>query len=251
MTDQPAVEIEGLSFSYDGEPALRDVSLRIAHRDFVCVVGPNGGGKTTLLKLMLGLLAPSAGTVRVLGQPPQRVRHRIGYVPQYSRMDPQFPASAMDVVLTGRLGRFGAIGPFRGRDRAAARQALRLLEAEPLGNRSFAALSGGQRQRVLVARALAAEPELLLLDEPTANLDIAVETELYEYLDRLSRTLTVILVSHDLGFVTEFVRTVVCVNRRVHVHPTQELTGEVIREVYGSDVQMVRHDRSHGTGGHQ
>lgn len=242
LTKEPIVKIENVAFAYDGQLVLDDVNLQIKPQDFVCVVGPNGGGKTTLLKLMLGLLEPQRGAVRVLGERPEKVCRQVGYVPQHSHVDPQFPASVLDVVLMGRLGRTRRFGPFRKKDRTWAKDALRLMGLEKLPTRGFSTLSGGQRQRVLIARALAGEPELLLLDEPTSNLDVAAETELHEYLDNLSRDITVVIVSHDIGFVTRYVRTVVCVNRTVQTHHTHEITGEFIRQVYGSEMQMVCHD---------
>jgi len=144
----------------------------------------------------------------------------------------------------GRLGNGTRIGPYRRSDFEVARETLQRLEIDGLRSRPFPALSGGQRQRVLIARALAAEPELLLLDEPTANVDPAAESELFELLHDLSRSIAVVVVSHDLGFVSQYVQSVVCVNRRVMIHPTAAVTGEVIRALYGSDVRMVRH--SHG-----
>ncbi len=244
MADVPAVALEGLSFAFpQGEPVLENVSLTVGPRDFVSVVGPNGGGKTTLLRLILGLLEPTRGTVRVFGRPPAAARRLIGYMPQHPQHDPHFPVSVRDVVLMGRLAAAHPRGPFGRADKEAAVRALGEVGLDDLRHRPFAELSGGQRQRVLIARALACEPRLLLLDEPTANLDLHVEGELYDLLKELNRRLAVVLVSHDLGFVSGYVRTVVCVKRRVMVHPTSEITGEIIREMYGADVRLVRHDR--------
>jgi len=238
----PVISIENLTFSYDGFPVLEDVNVAVQEREFACIVGPNGGGKTTLLKLMLGLLQPTKGRVRLFGVPPERARTRVGYLPQSYAYDPLFPVRVMDVVLMGRLDRGGLFGPYRRSDREAALEALRQVEMAEFRHRPLAALSGGQRQRVLIARALACEPEVLLLDEPTASLDFTIEGELYELLRRLNERLTVVMVSHDIGFVSRFVTKVICVKRQVVVHPTSELTGEMINEIYGSDVCMVRHD---------
>jgi zinc transport system ATP-binding protein len=246
----PVISVHGVSFAYDGDLVLRDVCLEVAPRDFACMVGPNGGGKTTLLKLILGLLAPAAGRITVFGGPPQEARTRIGYMPQHAQVDLRFPVSVADVVLMGRLGRAEIMGPYRRAHRDAAWQALREVGLYDLRQRPFGTLSGGQRQRTLIARALAAEPELLLLDEPTANLDAPAESDLYELLRRLNERLTVVMVTHDLGFVSRFVRTVICVNRCVVVHPTSEITGEIIREIYGADVCMIRHDQRRPPGGH-
>lgn len=238
------IETRNLAFAYPATPVLRDVNLRIARGDFVCVVGPNGGGKTTLLRLILGLLPPTAGSVSVFGRPPTEVRHRIGYMPQHAQLDPQFPVRASDVVLMGRLGS-GRLGPFRRRDRAKAAAALAEVGLAEYAGRSFAALSGGQRQRVLIARALACDPEILLMDEPTANLDPLVQDEMHELLHELNQRLTVVLVSHDVGFVAGQVRTVVCVNREVVVHNAAEITGDAIRQLYGHDVRLVDHTHTH------
>ena len=246
MNSRDVVKVSHVSFSYDGISVLEDVHFTIPERSFISIVGPNAGGKTTLLKLMLGLLRPSQGTIEVLGMPPVKARSLIGYMPQQVQLDLQFPVSVLDVVLMGRLGQGRRIGPYSRTDRAIALDALLKLEMQDLAGRPFMALSGGQRQRVLIARALASEPQMLFLDEPTANVDMVVETELFELLHEMSKTITVVVVSHDLGFVSHYVQSVVCVNRRVMVHPTASVTGEVIRDLYLSDVCMVRHHHREG-----
>jgi zinc transport system ATP-binding protein len=244
------ISLEGVSFAYDSTPIIEDVYLEIPQRDFACMVGPNGGGKTTLLKLFLGLLVPARGRIRIFGKSPEAARSRIGYMPQHAQVDFRFPVSVADVVLMGRIGKAETVGPYRRAHREVAWQALREVGLADLRQKAFGDLSGGQRQRVLIARALAVEPELLLLDEPTANLDASAENELYELLRRLNERLTVIMVTHDLGFVSRFVKTVICVKRCVVVHPTSEVTGEVIREMYGGEVCMIRHDQHRHQGGH-
>ena len=240
-----------LDFGYEGRPVLRGVNLAIPAGDFVSVVGPNGSGKTTLLKLALGLLRPTAGEVTVFGERPERARRRIGYVPQHAHLDPLFPVSALDVVLMGRLGLGPALGPWRGHDREAARAALAEVGLSDHADRHFAALSGGQKQRTLIARSLAGEPELLLLDEPTAGLDAHVEEGFYRLLEALNRRLTIIMVSHDLGFVASFVKSVVCVGQKVVVHPTSAINGQVIADLYGADMRLIRHDHRCSEEGHQ
>ena len=239
--DGHVIEMASVWFGYGDRPVLEGVDLAIGPREFVSLVGPNGGGKSTLLKLALGLLTPQRGRVRLLGQEPAQARWRVGYMPQFAQLDPQFPVTLIDVVLMGRLRGLAPVGPFGAAHRRAAEAALSEVGLFEERKRSFAALSGGQRQRGLIARALACEPELLLLDEPTANLDMKVEEQLYDLLSQLSRRLTVVLVSHDVGFVSQFVQRVVCVNRRVSVHSTSQITGEVISELYGRDVRMVHH----------
>ncbi len=246
-----AISCRDLDFGYEGKPVLRNVNITIPVGDFVCVVGPNGSGKTTLLKIALGLLKPTAGVIEVLGQRPDRSRGKIGYVPQHPRLDPLFPVSAMDVVLMGRLGRTRSVGAWSADDRAQARRALEEVGLADRAAHHFASLSGGQKQRVLIARALAGEPELLLLDEPTAGLDAHIEAGFYQLLQELNQRLTVVLVSHDLGFVSGFVRSVVCVGQDVVVHPTSEVTGEVIADLYGGDVRLIRHDHRCSEDGHK
>jgi zinc transport system ATP-binding protein len=155
----------------------------------------------------------------------------------------------MDVVLMGRAGSIG-LGRYSAEDRRIALQAMAELAVDGLASRPFNSLSGGQRQRILIARALACEPEILLLDEPTANVDPGVEVQFFEILKRLANRVTVLTVSHDLGFVSQLVSRVFCVNRQVKIHPTSELTGEIIHEMYGGDVRMVRHDHCCSEKGH-
>jgi zinc transport system ATP-binding protein len=249
VADRPpaeaAIALRGVSFAYGGVPVLDDVSFTVARGESMCVVGPNGGGKTTLLKLILGLLAPDRGEIQVFGRPPRAARSRMGYMPQHVGFDAQFPMSVMDVVLMGRLGRGGLTGLFGWydrHDRAAAIEALHAVGVEDLARKPLASLSGGQRQRVLIARAICTQPEMLLLDEPTANVDTLAEAQLADILRELARRMTILMVSHDLGFVSNLVEHVVCVNRRVVVHPTCEVTGERIEELYGHEVRRVRHD---------
>ncbi len=251
MQKETLVSFQDVFFAYNGATVLEAVSFTIPAKTFISIVGPNAGGKTTLLKLMLGLLTPDRGSIAVFGLPPVKARPRIGYMPQHVQFDPHFPVNVLDVVLMGRLGKGARFGPYRRQDQEIAREALRWLEMDDFRERPFMALSGGQRQRVLIARALAAEPALLLLDEPTANVDMAVETELFELLHRMSREITVVAVSHDLGFVSQYVESVICVNRRVMVHPTSAVTGEIISALYGADVRMVHHQhQSHGRNSH-
>jgi zinc transport system ATP-binding protein len=243
-TGGPIIQLKEVSFAYAGVPVLEAVNLEIDPLESVSIIGPNGGGKTTLLKLLLGLLRPSRGEVLLFGQPPEHSRQRIGYMPQHVKYDPQFPITVQEVVLMGRLGqRWGS--RYTRADRAAALAALAEAGLEGLAGRHFAALSGGQRQRVLIARALACRPELLLLDEPTASVDNQVEEQLGGILLELARRMTIVTVSHDMGFVLRLVKKVVCVNRRVAVHPTSDLTGEAIQQIYGSDRCLVRHDHAH------
>ena len=237
----PAARLENVTFSYGRYPVLSDVNLTIARGEFATIVGPNGGGKTTLLKLMLGLLSPDTGLVEILGESPAAARAMVGYVPQHAHVDPNFPARVADIVLMGLLGiRAGIRYSKEDRERAAA--ALESVRLADLARRRLAELSGGQRQRVLIARALVVEPELLLLDEPTAHLDVSMEHSLHDLLGRIRDRVTIVLVSHDLGFVSDYATRAICVKNTVAVHNTCELTGDVVRELYGRDVRMVQHD---------
>jgi len=242
MPPTPIVEIENLSFAYDGTPVLQDVSLRIAPGDFVCILGPNGGGKTTLLNLMLGLLKPQSGTVRLFGQPPAQTRHRVGYMTQYAHLDLRFPITVLSVALMGRLGHGRRIGPFRRADYELARQALEQVGLKGMEKRPFAALSGGQRQRLLIARALVTEPELLLLDEPTANVDTAVAQPLHALFAELATQIAVVLVSHNLSVVAAQATHIICVNRTAEMHTVADMPHSLFRTAAGIEMMLVRHD---------
>jgi zinc transport system ATP-binding protein len=235
----PVIQIRDLWFAYNSHSVLEGVNLSVEERDFVAMIGPNGGGKTTLIRLMLGLIAPSRGSVRILGDFPAAVSHRVGYVPQNVHFNRDFPISAIDVVQMGRLkpGR-GWAGPGSG-DRLAAREALDRMQMGKLGDRRIGELSGGQRQRVLIARALATNPVLLLLDEPTASIDTRGQVELYQILKDLNRTMTIIVVSHDLMTISTHVKSVACVNRRLHYHGEAEITGEMLETMYPCTAEEV------------
>ncbi|CAN5178364.1 ABC transporter ATP-binding protein [soil metagenome] len=231
-----------VSFSYPGMPVavLEEASFTIRERESLCIVGPNGGGKTTLLKLLLGLLHPTAGTIRVFGETPAKARLRIGYMPQQLQYDSRFPITVLEVVLMGRLDRC-RLGLFGKANKAAAMDALAEVGMAGLAGRQFTSLSGGQRQRALIARALACDPAMLLLDEPTANVDQAVEEQFFATLRHLNERMAIVMVNHDLGVVSSMAESVLCVNRDVHVHPTSALTGRSIEEIYGMGAQAVHH----------
>lgn len=236
MSAEPAARLQGVYFRYPASGnVLEAVDLEIESRDFLGLVGPNGGGKTTLLRVLLGLLEPQKGSVAVLGSRPREVRSRVGYVPQHTSIDSEVPAEVLDVVLMGRLAR-SSWGPRFGPTHVqAAHRALALTGTDDLAQRRFGELSGGQRQRVLIARALAAEAELLLLDEPTAGVDIHREKELLELLHRLNERLPIVLVSHDITLVSSHLKRAAWVNRKVTTYAASELSPAVIESIYHGD----------------
>ncbi len=238
---EPAVAIRDLSLRIAGTPVLEGVSLDIARDDYLAILGPNGAGKTMLLRVILGLVAPTSGSVRVLGETPRGARGRVGYVPQYCRFDLDFPIRVSEVVRMGTLGR----GMDARASLARVDAALAEVEMSAFADRSIGALSGGQRQRVLIARALALGPELLLLDEPTASLDERMGHTVWELLDELSRQMAVVLVSHDIGAISRHVTSVACLNRRLHAHPSKQLSPEILEATYGCPVELLAHGQPH------
>ncbi len=234
------VECRGLSFAYGKSRVLEDVSFAVHRGESLCVIGPNGGGKSTLAKLILGLLEPTAGQLIVLGKSPREARTALGYVPQAMRFDPQFPIAALDIVLMGRLNHL-KVGAFSKKCREVARASLAEVGLSGYEKRPFSDLSGGERQRVMVARALACEPEILLLDEPTANIDLSIEAQLLETLAALRQRMTILMITHDLDLVSSIGDSVLCVNHRVHRH-SLPLSGETIKEIYSSR-RRLEHDR--------
>lgn len=222
-----------MTFGYrSGKPVLERVHLQVEPLDFLGLIGPNGGGKTTLLKLLLGLVEPQKGRVRLLERPPVEVRARVGYVPQVARIDPGLAASVLDIVLMGRLAR-SSWGPrFADSDREIAERALTETHTLEMAHRGLSELSGGQRQRVLIARALASDAEMLLLDEPTAGVDFHRERELLDLLHRLNRRLPIVLVSHDIALVRTHLKRAAWVNREVTCYPAPDLSLEVMERLY-------------------
>jgi len=248
MNNDPIILIKNLSFAYRSQTVLKEVNLSLEHGAFISVVGPNGGGKTTLLKLILGLVKPRKGELYVLGRSPHKACRFIGYVAQYSSFDEYFPVTALEVVLMGRLGS-NFTGRYGRQDIIKAEHALAVVGLNNIENIPFSELSGGQRQRVLIARALVTEPLLLLLDEPTSNIDVAVERKFATVLEELHKKMTIIMVTHDVGFVSHLVKSVICVNKTVVLHPTGTLTTQIINDLYGNKMRIIRHDKIFGTEG--
>ncbi|MFH1935213.1 MAG: metal ABC transporter ATP-binding protein [Pseudomonadota bacterium] len=241
----PVIEVHDLWFSFNGNPVLKDVNLTIHPRDFLAVIGPNGGGKTTLLKLMLGLLEPDRGTVRVFGHSPREAAGRIGYVPQEIGINKGFPISVRDVVLMGRMRGGGGWRRFSRPDKIAARQALERVEMWEYRKRRIGELSGGQRQRVFMARALVGEPKILFLDEPTASVDQKGQTDFYALLKELNENVTVVVVSHDLMVLSSYIKSVACVSQQVFFHDAPEITKDMLEMAYHCPVELIAHGVPH------
>lgn len=239
MSDS-AISLKDVSFSYGGPSVLKGINLEVPQGEFLGIVGPNAGGKSTLLKLLLGLLQGD-GEIRVLDKSVYKARADIGYVPQYPRFARDFPITVEQVVLMGRLGRGSLFGGYRRGDREIARRVMAETEIERLAERQIESLSGGQLQRVLLARALASEPHILLLDEPTANIDMRVENEIFDLLKQLNRRMTILVVSHDVAFISKYVHRVACLNRTLMCHRTEEIDGQTIQALYHDEVRMVAH----------
>ncbi len=242
---EPIVKLEDVWFSYNKHPVLAGVDMAVYPKDFMALIGPNGGGKTTLLKLMLGLLNPEQGQIQIFGSTPQKVSHRIGYVPQDVNANKNFPITVMDVVLMGRLSPKRKFRRYIKKDRNAALSALEKLEMKKYAHRPVGELSGGQRQRVFIARSLVIDPEILFLDEPTASVDSQGQTELFTILRELNRHSTILVVSHDFLAVSSYVKSVTCVNQRVHQHDAAEVTQEMLDLSYQCPVELVAHGLPH------
>lgn len=233
------VEVNNVSFDYNGESVFQDVSLDIRKEDFIAMIGPNGGGKTTLLKLILGLLKPAKGDITVFGQSTRQAATRIGYVPQDVNINRSFPITAMDVVLMGRLDPKKRWVRRSHQNRREAMAALDRLEMAALADNKIGELSGGQRQRVFIARALVTQPQLLLLDEPTASIDTKGQADFYSLLKVLNKDIAIVVVSHDLLVVSRFVKSVACVNKGLHYHDQAEITGDMLETMYPCTVEEV------------
>jgi len=241
LSSTDIVRLENVWVSYNGTPALEDINLGVDEHDFLGIIGPNGGGKSTLLKVILGLIRPQRGMVTVLGNRPERSRSRIGYVPQYSNYDHNFPVSVIEVVTMGRYGNAGLLKPYARIDKQAAEKALGRVGMLDHAGAQIGRLSGGQQQRAFIARALVSEPRLLLLDEPTASVDSATQTNFYELLAKLKKEMAIIMVSHDIGAISVFVDKIACLNVQLYYHGSREITPEILEATYKCPVQLIAH----------
>ncbi len=242
----PAVCFQSVSFAYERETIIDEADFDIAAGESICVIGPNGGGKTTLLKLLLGLLQPNTGSIRIFDKALAQGTTEVGYVPQSLDLDRRFPITAIDIVGMGLLHKNKLWG-MRRSEREQAWQALDNLGLAAVGKKPFAHLSGGQKQGVLLARALVGNPRLLVLDEPTTHIDAAAQERLESELKRLRGSLTLITVSHDLHFVARGIGRVICVNRSVRIHPVEALDLELTQRLFGQPVALVKHGEAQAT----
>jgi zinc transport system ATP-binding protein len=241
MNEIEIVRLKDIRVHYFDIPVLEDITLSIFQHDFLGIIGPNGGGKSTLLKVILGLVKPYSGSVSVFGKPPEQARSWIGYVPQRSSFDHDFPVSVWDVVMMGRYGKTGLFRRYNRGDKTTAEKALARVGMRDYRNKQIGRLSGGQQQRVFIARALVAEPKLLLLDEPTASIDPTMQTEFYELLEELKKSLTIVMVSHDIGAVSIYVDKIACLNLQLYYHGSKEITPEILEATYKCPVQLIVH----------
>lgn len=243
------IEISNVNFNYGKEPILEDVSFCIARGDYLGIIGPNGGGKTTLLKIILGLIKPDSGTVKVFGQDIYKLkkeRAHIGYVPQRSsQIDTNFPATVYEIVESGRTALNGILGSLKQADKDAIENALKITEMGQYRNALINSLSGGQRQRVFIARALAGEPQILILDEPTVGVDIPSQEQFFKFLADLNHKygLTIILVSHDIDVITKEVHSLLALNKKVIIQGKAKdlLTEDHLTKLYGTGINFTHH----------
>lgn len=236
-----AVVLSGVTAGYGSEVVLDRVDLSVPKGDFLGIIGPNGGGKTTLLNVLLGLVPLRGGTVSIMGEPPATGRRHIGYVPQSGGHDPKFPVTVREVASMGRISRGNLLGRLGAQDREAVSDSLEKTGMIDLSRKPMGELSMGQRQRVLFARALAVQPGILLLDEPTASMDPGAASSVYDLLGRLNDTVTIVMTSHDLTAVFSSVKTIACLNRTLHYHGKDKLSAESIGRTYQCPVDIIAH----------
>ncbi|MDD1678946.1 MAG: ABC transporter ATP-binding protein [Methanomicrobiales archaeon] len=242
----PIVEMKGVWVRLGGRSVLEDVNFSLEQDDFYGVIGPNGGGKTTLIKVILGLIKPWKGEVTVQGENPEKNRHLLGYVPQYRTYDFTYPLTVREMVLSGRLGLVpGPFRKYRGEDHEKARAAMEMMGIGDLSDRPIGELSGGQQQRAIIARALVSQPIALLLDEPTTHVDPQMEEEFYEILRSLHKRMAILLVTHDMTAVSAYVDKIACLNRRLFTHGSKEISEDMLEAVYHCPISLIAHGVPH------
>ena len=239
------LSIENLYAGYENETILQNINLQVYENDFVGIIGPNGGGKSTLLKVILGLLRPQRGEVRVLGQDVRQARKSIGYVPQFIETDRYFPISVWETVSLGLITGWSPFRRFSKEEHEQIEEALNLVEISDLRDKPMGELSGGQRQRVLIARALVFQPKILLLDEPTASIDSNITHDVYELMKQLNQNMAILLVTHDIMAISSYAKTIACLNRKLIYHHDKNLTSEMLDDIYGCPVDLIAHGVPH------
>ncbi|WP_298071477.1 metal ABC transporter ATP-binding protein [uncultured Bacteroides sp.] len=240
---QPLIEIQHLSAGYDNRTVLRDVDLTVYDRDFLGIIGPNGGGKTTLIKCILGLLKPQSGSITFHPQRPANGHAplTIGYLPQYASIDRKFPITVQEVILSGLSSCKGLSTRFTADERRRAARVIDRMGLKGLEQKAIGTLSGGQLQCALLGRAIISDPEVVILDEPSTYLDRRFEARLYELLTEINRNCTIILVSHDIGTVLQQVKSIACVNETLHYHPDTGITSEWLEQNFNCPIELLGH----------
>ncbi len=235
------VELKDVCFRYGSIHVLQDVNFSIGRNKFVGIIGPNGGGKTTILKLILGLLEPSKGEIRVFGRKPKDARNFIGYVPQYAGFDRDFPISVFEVVLLGSLGSKKLLSDYPSKSKNKASESLKRVGMLEYKDRQIDALSGGQIQRVLIARALMTEPSLLILDEPLSSVDPNFQNSFYKLLTEFKKEMSILLVTHDVSVASIYIDSIACLNKNLYYHGSVEGGIKKLEKVYGCPVELIAH----------
>ncbi len=233
------IELNGISAGYNGELVIKDADFKIYHRDFIGVIGPNGGGKTTLIKVILQLLKPKTGEVKYYFEAGIK-DNIIGYLPQIHNIDKKFPISVEDVVLSGFMNKFRLLKKTSRNERMFSEQEMEKMGIIHLRKRPIGELSGGQMQRVFLCRAIVSKPKLLILDEPNNNVDNKFESDLYETLSKLNETIAIMIVSHDIGTISTYIKTIVCVNRNVYYHNSNIIDDSQLK-AYNCPIQLITH----------
>ena len=236
------IEIKNVWAGYNGKMILENINLDIFERDFVGIIGPNGGGKSTLLKVILNLLPAAKGSIKYFRNKEEINDMRFGYLPQIISFDTKFPINVMDVALSGLMKKNRLIKNFTKEEKKKAEELLEKFGVSRYKKTSIGELSGGQIQRVLLSRALISNPAVLLLDEPNTFVDSNFEQEIYDQLVELNKTIAIIIVSHDLGMISTYVKTIACVNRTLHYHPSNEINNEVLKS-YNCPIDLITHGR--------
>lgn len=241
-----AVCIENLTVKYGETPAIAGVSLKVEDGDYLGIIGPNGGGKTTLLKAIIGLVPLASGEIIIYGKKAGKTKRLLGYVPQITALDKSFPITVHEVVLTGMLNpSFTLFHKYTQSDMEKSDELLDRVGIYNLRGRMISELSGGEFQKMLIARALAVDPKLLLLDEPTASVDANSREQIFSLLNELNKSMTIILVTHDLLAVSSYVKTLACLNGKLVYHGEAELNEEVVKALYGCPIDLIAHGVPH------